>query len=163
MATGNSRFINLLKAASLATLLGTTAAMAGIPSPGDPRGIEFQVNTTTQFSQSNPSVASDAAGDSVVVWTGFTLGSDGGLHDGVVAQLYAPDGQRVGVEFQVNNFSLRFNDSKLQPRVAMDAAGDFVVTWYEQHVDNPADFFNSPQEYNIFAKLYDKTGTALGP
>ena len=57
-----------------------------------PAGADVQVNTYTTSSQYNASVAVDADGDFVVVWT--SLGSSSTDSDGfsIQGQLYAADG-----------------------------------------------------------------------
>ena len=63
-----------------------------------PVGVEFRVNTTTNGLQSLPSIATDADGDSVVVWNG---NGPGDAH-GIFAQRLAADGTPLGAEFRVN-------------------------------------------------------------
>src|SRR5256885_13587760 len=58
-----------------------------------PAGTEFRVNTTTLNSQSNPAVAMDAGGGSVVAWET----TDG---TGIRAQRYDAAGQPLGGEFR---------------------------------------------------------------
>ncbi|VTU01332.1 rhs repeat-associated core domain-containing protein : YD repeat protein OS=Isosphaera pallida (strain ATCC 43644 / DSM 9630 / IS1B) GN=Isop_2419 PE=4 SV=1 [Gemmataceae bacterium] len=84
---------------------------------------EFKVNTYTAGSQGGPAAAMDAAGNFVVVWTSF--GQDGDLA-GVYAQRYAATGTAQQSEFLVNTTT---TDSQSLPAVAMDANGDFVVSW----------------------------------
>ena len=88
-----------------------------------PAGPEFQVNSFTSGRQSRPSVASDAAGNVVVVWS--SAGRDGS-EDGVFARRYDAGGVATGDEFQVNTFTTESQD---RPFVASDPAGNFVVVW----------------------------------
>ncbi|MEX2140632.1 MAG: hypothetical protein WD894_15320, partial [Pirellulales bacterium] len=99
---------------AVARYLGDNAALVGA---------EFQVNTITTDSQSFPSVAMDEAGNFVVTWT--SLGQDGSSY-GVYGQRYAADGSTLGGEFRVNTTTTESQDF---PSVAMDEAGNFVVTW----------------------------------
>jgi hypothetical protein len=90
-------------------------------SNGDALAGEFRVNTTTTGKQYVPKVAADAGGNFVVVWaatnvTGFSI----------AAQRYASSGERLGDEFIVS--PLATLDRRV-PAVAMNPAGDFVVTW----------------------------------
>ena len=62
-------------------------------------GSETQVNTTTNNSQQNPSVAGDNDGRFVVVWESFAQDGD---DDGIFMQLYNADGSTNGSETQVN-------------------------------------------------------------
>jgi len=122
-------------------------------------GSEFPVNTNTTDSQISPVVAMDADGDFVIVWQSwYQDGSDWGIY----AQLYKSDGTTVGNEFPVNTTSLPKPaaktqhrpaiDSQSSPAVAMDANGDFVITWQG----------NQGGYYAVYARRYAAAGTALG-
>lgn len=97
-----------------------------------PVGAEFLVNTTTandqltylsSQSQGHQSVAMDADGDFVAVWTSWN--HDGDLY-GVFGQLFHSDGTKRGTEFLINSYTTA---SQINAQAAMDADGDFVVTW----------------------------------
>ncbi|MCA3272608.1 MAG: putative Ig domain-containing protein [Roseomonas sp.] len=109
-------------------------------------GGEFRVNTTTLNSQSAPAVAMDADGDFMVTWE-----SPDGSSDGVYAQRFNAAGIAVGSEFRVNT-----NTANDQGRsaVAMDADGDFVITWESFVQDGSGD--------GIYAQRYNAAGVALG-
>src|SRR5438034_1329904 len=64
-------------------------------SSGAPVGAEFRVNTYTTGDQSSPDVASDGAGDFVVVWQSA---SQDGSGQGVFGQRFAASGAPVGAE-----------------------------------------------------------------
>ncbi|MEM6783593.1 MAG: hypothetical protein AAF624_07650 [Bacteroidota bacterium] len=113
---------------------------------GTPQGTEFQVNTYTPSSQRFPAVAIDADGDFVVVWQS----RDDGTTYGIYAQRYAANGRPEGSEFRVNT---RNGGSQRFPSVAMDADGNFVVTW-QSGGDGSAD--------GIYAQRYAADGTARG-
>jgi hypothetical protein len=115
---------------------------------GHPRGGEFQVNTYTTNEQEYPSVASDAAGNFVVVWE--SLGQDGRGY-GVFAQRYDAGGAPRGCEFQVNTYT---TDNQGGAEVASDVAGDLVVVWMSAGQDGSG--------FGIFAQRYDSTGTPRG-
>jgi hypothetical protein len=83
---------------------------------------EFRVNTTTERSQFAPSVASDDHGNTVVAWMGW---GPGGVF-GVFAQRYSAAGLPVEGEFRVDTLPFDEVDT---PDVAMDADGNFVITW----------------------------------
>ena len=91
---------------------------------GTAQGDAFLVNTNTVYQQHYPSVAMDASGRFVVVWDEHHVGS---LSDDVYGQCYDADGVTEGHVFQVNTYATnkRFSCS----RAAMDAAGNFIVTW----------------------------------
>ena len=93
---------------------------------GNAVGTEFQVNTYTTDTQWSPSVAFDADGNSVVVWTSDgSTGSDSSGHS-IQGQRYDASGNAVGAEFQVNRYT---TDDQGGASVAVDARGDFVVVW----------------------------------
>lgn len=95
---------------------------------GTPVGDEFQVNTYTTAYQSLGSVATTLDGHFVVVWQSgdlFDPGPDGDGY-GISGQLYDKTGNRVGGEFQVNQYT---PCSQVQAHVAADKDGNFVVTW----------------------------------
>jgi large repetitive protein len=115
---------------------------------GVAQGAEFQVNSFTSSFQRSPSVAMDADGDFVVTWQSF--GQDGSF-DGIYAQRYDASGVAQGAEFQVNSFT---NSSQNSPSVAMDADGDFVVTWQSNGQDGSG--------FGIYSQRYDASGVAQG-
>lgn len=84
-------------------------------------------------------VASDAAGNSVVVW------QEGGE---LKARLYDDTGSAVGSAFTVHATS---TDSRHHPSVAMDEDGDFVVVWLA------GDYLP-----DVYARRFDSDGTPAG-
>jgi hypothetical protein len=111
-----------------------------------PAGGEFRVNTYTTSAQSNPAVATDAAGNFVVVWAG----QDGSFY-GIFAQRYDAAGAPRGGEFRVSTYT---TDEQRHPAVAMDARGNFVVVWESYGQDGSDD--------GVFAQRYDAAGTPRG-
>ena len=110
---------------------------------------EFRVNTTTQSNQRHPAVASDAAGNFVVVWASFT--QDHYFGGGIYAQRYSASGLPQGREFLVNTFT---TNSQTRPSVAMDPDGNFVVVWQSSGQDGAS--------YGIFGQRYDSEGIRAG-
>ncbi len=111
-------------------------------------GIQFRVNTFTTSNQQMPRVASDSAGDFVVVWQ--SQGEDGNGF-GIYAQRYNSTGVAQGSEFRVNTYTAGNQEF---PSVAMDSAGDFVVVWQSQGEDGDG--------YGIYAQRYNSSGMAQG-
>ena len=109
---------------------------------------EFLVNTTTANRQDKSDVAMDDNGDFVVVWESY--GQDASSW-GIYGQRFDSSTARAGGEFQVNGYT---NDKQVTPAVAMDAAGDFVVTW--------ASFGQDGSGYGIYARQYNAAGGAGG-
>jgi hypothetical protein len=112
-------------------------------------GSEFQVNTYTTSAQFLPSIASDASGNFVVVWTSTDQDGSG---RGVFGQRFDSEGDPQGGEFRVNSYT---TGSQHLASVASDANGDFVVVWEG----------SSSQDGNasgIFGKRFDSAGNTLG-
>jgi hypothetical protein len=117
-------------------------------SGGQSLGGEVQINTYTTGDQREPSVASDASGNVVVVWASY---DQDGSYDGVFGQRYDNGGNRIGGEFQVNTYTTY---SQRVPSVSADAAGNFIVVWGGR-----------PDQYeleNVFGQRYDSNGNPLG-
>ncbi|AVH62289.1 MULTISPECIES: beta strand repeat-containing protein [unclassified Nostoc] len=115
-------------------------------SAGVAQGNEFKVNTSTSGDQINPTVAIDATGDFVISWQ-----SQDGSGTGIYAQRYNSAGVAQGNEFRVNTYT---GDNQINPTVAMDAAGDFVISWQSYYQDD--------SYYGIYAQRYNSAGVAQG-
>ncbi len=118
-----------------------------------PLGSETLVNTSTTDNQqigasTHQGMATDANGNYIVVWSSNLQDGSGW---GVYAQRYSADGTAVGSEFLVSTTT---TDSQLNPSVAMDAAGNFVITWQSNLQDGDS--------YGIYAQRYDAAGVAQG-
>jgi hypothetical protein len=96
-------------------------------SAGVAQGAEFRVNTYTTSSVQLASAAMDAEGSFIVVWT--SSGQDGS-GSSIHAQRYHSSGVAQGGEFRVNTYT---TGQQYEGTVAMDAAGDFVVTWQSEN------------------------------
>ncbi len=110
-------------------------------------GPEFiaPINTTTRNAQSEPDAASAADGTSVVVWTDTFSSSD---HD-IRAQRFNSFGGKTGPEIVVSFSSL----DEGSPAVAMDGAGEFVVTWVQTVPGG---------DTNVVARRFDPNGMPVG-
>src|SRR5258706_408336 len=128
-------------------LLGLPGLLVAATLGAQPIGQEVRVNTYTTGAQLNPSVASDAAGDFVVVWQG--PGQTDGY--GILGQRFAGSGAPVGGSFPVNTYT---TDRQTLPGVASDAAGNFVVVWQSYYED-----LSGP---GVFAQRFASGGTTLG-
>lgn len=91
-------------------------------------GGEFQVNSYTTLDQYAPAVASDAAGNFLVVWL---RGPDGGGHRGLFAQRFDASGSAAGTEFQVNVVT---TGQPARPAATADGLGNFIVVWQDEEV-----------------------------
>jgi hypothetical protein len=117
-------------------------------SSGAPLGQEFFVHTYATGSQDRPDVASDPAGNFVVVWQSPQDGS----FDGVMARRFASSGTPFGPEFRVNTFTTSL---QVDASVAADTAGNFVVVW--------TSYFQDSQSADVFGQRYGSSGTPVGP
>src|SRR5688500_6636979 len=84
---------------------------------------EFRVNGITAPQQSNAAIAMDADGDFVIAWESFAQEGPA-VSFGMFAQRFSASGVAQGNEFRVNTFATA---NQMDPAVAMDADGDFVV------------------------------------
>jgi VCBS repeat-containing protein len=132
--------------------LAVTVALAGVnplafgasPVPGSAAGADFNVTTPDTGEKSGPRAVMDAAGDFVVVWETYTNSP------GIFARRYAADGEALGEQFTVD--APTGGSSSAVPQIAMDPAGDFVVTW-EKYVG---------YDVHIYARCYAADGTPSG-
>jgi hypothetical protein len=107
---------------------------------GSPRGGEFQVSTSTWFSQASPRVAAAEGGRFVVAWTSW--GQDGSGY-GAFAQRFDADGSRMGAEFQVNAFSTGLQATS---DVAVDPVGNLTSVVVSNLQDGSG--------YGVFGRRY---------
>jgi hypothetical protein len=117
-------------------------------------GTEFLVNTTTTNYQTRPAVASDPAGNFVVVWETY-VGEGGTSSDGsgraVVGQRYSSDGNQAGTEFVVNTYTTGNQDTA---DVTMADDGSFVVVWQSFGQDTSGE--------GVFAQRFGTSGSPAG-
>lgn len=124
-------------------------------TPQGPIGLDLLLNPTTAGAQSlnegngpgRHTVASDALGNFVVVWSGNGPGDA----DGVFVQRYQADGTRVGGEVRVN---VTTTGAQRIASVAMDAAGNFVVVWMSPNNRTPTTGYGE-----VRARLFSSSGT----
>jgi hypothetical protein len=116
-------------------------------SSGAAQGTEFQVNTYTTGGQHHPAVAADPAGNFLVVWDYGNF-----AFQEIQGQRYDSSGAAQGTEFQVNTYT---TSDQVNPAVAADAAGNFVVVWRSIGSALLGGF-------SITGQRYDSSGTAQG-
>lgn len=119
-------------------------------SSGHPLGGEFQVNSYWLNNQRSPSVAMSPSGSFVVAWDSDYLNRG---DEDIFVRRFDSTGAPMGAEFQVNTYTTLY---QLNPSVAMDASGGFVVVW-ESNYDQDG------SEYGVFARRFDSTGAPLSP
>src|SRR5262249_13053858 len=116
-------------------------------APGQKQGPSLHVNTTTANDQLSSRVAIDPAGDFVVTWTSVP-GQDGS-GSGRYAPRFHAAGVKKGTEFRVSTTTA--GDQK-NAAVAMDATGDFVVSWTGPDQNGKG----------VFLQRYNAAGQKLG-
>ena len=115
---------------------------------GNKIGSEFQVNSYTKDNQTLPSVAMSPEGNFVVTWESW--GQDG-YGQGIYAQLFDPNGNKVGNEFQVNNHT---EYGQTSPSVAISSNRDFLIAWEDVNLDGGS--------REIYSQLFDQYGNRIG-
>jgi hypothetical protein len=107
-------------------------------------GAEFFINAKPSVCR-YPDVAVDANGNFAVVWLQDKTGNS------IMGRLFDPNGMPRTDTFEVNTIGF---SSITRPSIAMDAAGNFVVTW-----DGDPNLAGMD---DIHARLYDVNGTSFG-
>ena len=122
---------------------------------------DIRVNQTLAGNQLNPAVAMADDGRFVVVWEAEQLISAGFQVKGIFGRLYNADGSPASDEFTIvaysTNSSGEFVTHPTDPSVAMDADGDFIVTYTEKYGEQP-----DPWDADIYAHRFDRNGNQLG-
>ncbi len=146
-AAGGALVEPRVRCLGVAWLLAATATTALASSPTRVGG-EFQVNSYTVGSQSDPAAALDAKGNFVIAWSS----SQDGDGDGVFARRFDPAGAAQGAEFQVNSHT---TSAEFGPVVAISDDLDFVVAWSSSAQDGSGS--------GVFARRFrTTTGAFLG-
>ncbi len=101
---------------------------------GNKVGGEFIVNTTTSGDQRAPDVTALDDGGFLVRWTDRS-GNDGD-NDGIYAQRFDANGNRIGNEFVVNETIAGSQYTWFQDTLTTLSNGSIVATWQSQNVDS---------------------------
>jgi hypothetical protein len=109
-------------------------------------GAEFLISVPTAPPQIQSANASSSNGSSVVVWTDFSHGNAQ-----ISGQRLNSQGAKVGPVMDLAS-GASVNDE--QPSVAMDANGNFVVSWTQ--------FFNNGTNPWVLAQKFNAAGVAVG-
>lgn len=113
-----------------------------------PVGEEFRANAFTTGSQDFSRAAIDADGNFVLIWESADQDGDG---TGIYGRRYNAAGVAQGGEFRVNTFT---TGDQTAASIAMDADGDFVVSWMS--------FPQDGSYLGIYAQRYNAAGVAQG-
>jgi len=111
-----------------------------------PVGINFRVNDVyDDYYHYYPDVAADAEGRFVVAWC-----DDRDGEEAIYFQRYAADGNPLGANTKVE--SLAGSVFQRTPSVAVDASGNFIISWMDKQSNNT----------NILARRFSHDGLPLG-
>jgi len=108
-------------------------------------GAEFGISVPTPAAQVQSANASSTNGSSVVVWTDFSHGDAQ-----ISGQLFNSRGGKVGPVMDLASAAGLYEE---QPSVAMDAHGDFVVSWTQ--------FFPNGHS-TVLAQQFNAAGATVG-
>ena len=109
---------------------------------------EVVVSTTATRNNEAPDVAIADNGSIIVVWRGFTPTTS---NWDIYGQRLNANGTKAGGEFQLNSSNINI---QTDPRVSMDAAGNFVGVWQSWLQDG--------NEYGVYAHRYSAVGLSQG-
>ena len=110
-------------------------------------GSEIQVNTYTSGPKDHPFIAASNS-KYLVTWSCYIAETE--EYD-VHARFIDNDGNRIGPEFRVNDYT---TDFQLNPSVASDGT-NFMITWMSRPQDG--------DKYGIYAKQIDPSGNTIKP
>ena len=119
-------------------------------SSGSPLGGEFQVNTYTPESQSQPSAGCAPGGGCTIGWTGPPTANSVG-NSTILLQDYTAAGARQGGEIEVDTGVC--TPGRAEPDVCRDSLGNFVVA-FDKGLDGSYS--------GVFAQLFDSGGALRG-
>jgi hypothetical protein len=118
---------------------------------GRPLRASFAVTPPPAFDQYQADVAMGPAGRFVVTWSesdGDVSPEDGGPTFNLLARRFKADGQPLGAAFTIEDAVTQASGS----RVAINAAGDFVVAWQS---------WEESTVFDIFAQRFRANGSAF--
>lgn len=137
-------------------LTGNNDVLLQVVSPTGALDTNLTVNTTTAGDQSfgNVAVNPTATANYVVVWSG--RGDQTGQQDanGVFMQRFSSSNTRSGSETLVNTTTTA-NVIQSRPAVAMDANGNYVVTWVDERTEN------NVFRRNIYLRQFNSAGAPI--
>lgn len=93
---------------------------------GNKNGNQFQINVTTQFSQTKPVVKYFPDGKFIVIWESWKQEIPTDLSYGVFGRLFDSSGKPIGNEVQINDYTL---DYQWYADVITLDSENFVVAW----------------------------------
>ncbi|MEZ0369930.1 MAG: hypothetical protein ACAI44_12660, partial [Candidatus Sericytochromatia bacterium] len=120
------------------------------------RGSEFRVDDFSINREEGASIACDKEGDFVISWDAD--GFDGDSY-AILARRFDSNGTPAGSGFQVNTSTTSL---QVQPSVAMNADGDFIISWVSFQAEAPGGEAGRRDGGGIFAQRFDQLGNLVG-
>jgi hypothetical protein len=118
---------------------------------------DLMVNSATNKFQTSPVIATLLNGNVAMAYVSVNQAADGSMAD-VYLQMFAPDGSRIGGETLVNQFTA---NNQRTPAIAPLADGKLAIAWVSEQ-ERWTDASNGVPSVDIFARIFDSTGSALG-
>ena len=109
---------------------------------------EFLVNTNTLSTQALSKATSLKDGGYVITWSSY---SQDGSDYGIYSQRYSANGEKVGVETQVNTYT---SGRQNEQSITSLSDGGYVITWSSYGQDG--------HRKGIYSQRYDKNGNKMG-
>ena len=115
---------------------------------GEKIGLETQVNSYTNSNQENPNITALNDGGYVVTWES---NEQDGSNYGVYLQQFNNNGEKIGLETQVNNYT---NSDQKNPNITALNNGGYVVTWESNEQDG--------SNYGVYLQQFNHNGEKIG-
>ncbi len=133
--------------------LGSSIQGQRYASGGNTVGSQFQINSYTQSTQYQPSVAVGPEGAFVIAWSSYGP-NGGGLDFSIQSQRFDSGGSAVGPQFQVSNYTTTIQGL---PEVVVAPDGEFLVAWGDYgYLDS------SPASFSVQGRFFSSGGDAMG-
>ena len=117
---------------------------------------DVQVNSATNRFQANPVITTLASGNVVVVYESRNQAGPGSMSD-IYLQMLAPNGNKVGGEILVNQFTV---NNQRSPAITALQNGNFAVAWVSEQ-ERWTDASNGLPSVDIYARVFDASGSAV--
>lgn len=118
---------------------------------------DVQVNSATNRSQTTPTMTTLLNGNVAIVYVSQNQAAAHSMSD-VYLQMFAPNGNKLGSEILVNQFT---DNNQRNPAVASLADGKVAVAWVSEQ-QRWTDASNGVPSVDIYARVFDASGAALG-
>ena len=121
-------------------------------SNGNPVGSEFQINSTTAYSQMKPAVKYFPDGRFIVTWESWKQDVVTPSGYGLIGRIFNPGGTPATPEFQINTHT---NDYQWFGDIEVFDDNTFVVAWCSWEQDG--------DDGGIYVQRFDASGAKIGP